>query len=147
MSGLELNKLAAAILLAGLVAMIVGKVTHVLYHPDENPEKRGYQIAVEEGGDVMASAAAPEEEEEDITALLASADAAAGEALIKRCVACHTFEKGGPNKVGPNLFGVFGADVGAHPGYSYSDPMQAVAGNWDADKLSHFLKKPKKFVP
>lgn len=145
MSGLELNKVAAGVLVAGLIAMVSGKVSDGLYHPVHEVEKRGFEVEVAEG----SSAGAPVEAEkpENILPLLASADVAAGEAFTKKCTACHTFEKGGPNRVGPNLYGIVGAKV-AHLGdYSYSDAMAAHGGTWDYNSLSSFLKKPKAHVP
>lgn len=146
MSGLELNKVAAAVLVAGLIAMISGKVTDALYHPVHEVEKRGFSIAVTESADTGA-AAAEAEKPESILPLLASADVAAGQEITKRCVSCHTFEKGGANKVGPNLWGVVGRDVGKHEGFTYSEAMATHGGKWDYNSLSHFLKKPKVHVP
>lgn len=145
MSGLEMNKIAAGVLVAGLLAMVAGKVADGLYHPVHDIEKRGYAIEVAEetgaGGEVA------EEKPENILPLLASADVAAGEALTKRCTSCHTFEQGGANKVGPNLYGIVGAKL-AHKGdFSYSDAMATHGGNWDYNSLSAFFKKPKDFVP
>lgn len=74
-------------------------------------------------------------------------DPAAGKALVRACTACHTFDEGGANRVGPNLYGVFGADVGAHAGFNYSDALLAIEGEWTVEKLDGYLKKPAEFAP
>lgn len=145
MSGLELNKVAAGVLVAGLIAMVSGKVADGLYHPVHEVEKRGYAVEVAE--DTGAEGAGATDKPENILPLLASADVAAGEALTKKCTSCHTFENGGANKVGPNLYGIVGADVAHKSDYSYSDAMAAQGGAWDYNSLSSFLKKPKAHVP
>ncbi len=146
MSGLELNKIAAAVLVAGLLAMVISKVTDVLYDPILTPEKRGYSVA---GAETEQPGAAPAAEEKpvDITTFLASADPAKGEALAKPCTTCHTFEQGGANKVGPNLWGVVGNKHGHKEDFTYSKAMGEHPGTWGYQELSEFLTKPAKYLP
>lgn len=73
--------------------------------------------------------------------------AAMGEQIFKRCVACHTVDKGGRNGVGPNLHGVVGRAVGAVAGFSYSGPMKAKGGVWDEATLDAYLKAPAQALP
>src|SRR3546814_770235 len=73
--------------------------------------------------------------------------AAMGEQFFRRCVACHTVEKGGPHGIGPNLHGVVGAPVASKPGFSYSGAMKAKGGVWDEAALDAYLKAPMKDVP
>lgn len=73
--------------------------------------------------------------------------AAMGEQVFKRCVACHTINKDGPNGIGPNLHGVVGRAVAAHAGFSYSSALKAKGGNWDAAHLDQFLESPMKYAP
>lgn len=70
-----------------------------------------------------------------------------GEAIFRRCVACHTVDKGGRNGVGPNLHGVVGRAVGSHPGFAYSPAMRAKGGVWDEAALDTYLKAPAQALP
>lgn len=147
MSGLELNKIAAAVLVAGLVGMVVGKTTSLLYAPEKAPETRGYSIAVTED----AGAGAAEKKDVgpvDITQFLASATKEKGESLIKPCVTCHSFEKGGPHKVGPNQWGIVGNHKAHAPDFPYSKALaERSSEKWGFQELSEFLTKPAAYVP
>lgn len=146
MNGFELNKIAAAILLAGIIAMVVGIVTEGLYEPERNIEKRGYTIAgAEEAASPAAAAAAPATPV-DIASFMAAGDAAAGEVLAKKCTICHDFTKGGANKIGPALWDVVGRDVGKHEGFAYSAAMAGHGGKWGYQEISEFLTAPAKYM-
>ncbi len=154
-NGMELNKIAAAVLLAGLIGMVAGKMTEFLYeggpkHPGHHAEeKRGYSIeVVEESAAGDAGAAAPQGAP-DISALMASADAAKGGAYFsKKCAVCHGVDKGGPNKVGPNLHGVMGRSIASHAGFGYSDGLKAKAGeSWNVENMNQFQYNPRKWAP
>lgn len=77
---------------------------------------------------------------------MATSDAAKGKKVFKKCKACHTVNKGGKNRVGPNLFGIVGSKAAAVKGYRYSKAMKASGLTWDEATLDKFLKKPKKLV-
>lgn len=79
---------------------------------------------------------------EPIVPLLASASADRGKNLARACQACHTFDKGGPNRVGPNLWAIVGADKAAHAGFDYSAALKSLPGNWDFEDLNAYLWKP-----
>lgn len=74
-------------------------------------------------------------------------DAAKGEKVFAKCKACHTVEKGGKNKIGPNLYGVVGKKAGAVEGFKYSSAMLASGLTWDEATLDKYLTKPKELVP
>ena len=95
--------------------------------------------------------AAPEVAATPIAVLLASADAAAGEGVFKKCASCHTVDKGGANKVGPNLYGLVDRPIASHEGFSYSAAMTEFAQGgsvlWTWDHLNEFLLAPKQHIP
>ena len=90
------------------------------------------------------AAAAPSE---PIEKLLQTASVEKGEAAAKKCGACHTFEKGGPNRVGPNLYGIVGDKKGEGRGFNFSAAMKAKGGTWTYDDLNQFITNPKGFIP
>ncbi len=81
------------------------------------------------------------------SAYASTGDAAKGKDLFARCTVCHTAEKGGPNRVGPNLFGVVGRKAGTLPGYSYSTAMKNSGITWSQENLEVYLLNPSKMVP
>lgn len=83
----------------------------------------------------------------DLGMLLARADVAMGKAKMQLCASCHDFTQGGPNRIGPNLWGVVGRPVGSHPGFAYSPAMNAQGGDWTYDKLFEFLASPARDMP
>lgn len=142
---LFLNKIAAAVLSAGLLAMVTGFAAKMLYHPQEL-EKPAYMIAAETTTAAAPTAAAAPAGPEPIMAMLASASADAGKKVSKKCAACHSFTKGGPNKVGPNLWNIVGGKPAAVSGFGYSSAMKGMAVNWEFEELNKFLFKPKSYL-
>jgi cytochrome c len=143
MQGLELNKIMAAV----LVALILGKIADLLGRALINPgflEKNAY--LVEGASPVASKQEAGEKELEPIEPLLAKADIEKGKLVAKKCLQCHTFEKGGPNRVGPNLWGIVGAKHGHIEAFNYSSGLKAKEGVWDYETLSLFLHKPRAYI-
>jgi cytochrome c len=143
-SSLEGNKLVAALLVAGIIGSGSGVFSRILYQPKELKED-AYKIEVPKeaaGGGGEAKA----EPEKPIGTMLASANVQQGQEISKKCQACHSLEKGGANKVGPDLYGVVGRPVASHEGFEYSDALKKLGGNWDYDKLSGFLTNPKAYA-
>ena len=147
MDSFELNKIIGAILGTLLFVMGVGFLAEAIYEPGHGTGP-GYDLPApsdEPGtGDTGGPAAGPV----DIGTLLAKADPKAGEAAAKKCGACHDFTKGGPNKTGPNLYGIVGEKIADVPGFAFSDALKAHASEtWDYEKLNQWLISPKAFAP
>lgn len=145
MSGIELYKIVAAILLASLIAMLVGFVANALYKPKLQVSQRGYHLGLEEANTINTGKV--KEDHLDIQKLMAKANAEAGAGIIKKCISCHSFDNGGANKVGPNLWKVAGAPKAHKNDFVYSKALKAAGGVWDDESLYKFLHKPSKFIP
>ena len=134
------NTIAGWVLAGGIVALGLSIVSGMYFHA-EAPEKEGFAVAAEAGGEAGGAAAVP------IATLLATADIAKGEAAFKKCAACHTIAPGGANGIGPNLWASMGKPHGHVAGFSYSDALKSVPGNWDFEGMDKWLANPKKYAP
>jgi cytochrome c len=145
MDSFELNKVMGAVLATCLFLLSLNIASEALFHAPK-PAKPGYDVAVQEapaaGG---ADQAAPAQE--PIEKLLATASIEKGESSAKKCQACHTFNKGEPNRVGPNLYGVVGRDKASLGNFNYSAAMKAKGGQWTIEELNAFLINPRGAVP
>jgi cytochrome c len=147
MDSWEFNKTAGAVLGTALLVFGLGELRSALYH-SEIPKKPGFAIQVTETKAGGGSETGGEAAKVSVGTLLAKADPAKGQAIAKACQACHDFTKGGPNKVGPNLWDVVERPVASHPGFSYSDSLKQHAGDkWTFENLNTFVHDPKSFAP
>ncbi|MDP8916602.1 MAG: cytochrome c family protein, partial [Pseudomonadota bacterium] len=146
-SDLQFNKYAGAILATGLGMLGLREISNIVYET-EPPETMGYFIdaPVEAEGGGGPAADRPL----DWGTLLPTANPADGAAVSKKCASCHTFERGGPNGTGPNLWGTLGGPIAAKAGFAYSDALKAyagqVGGRWTYDELNLFLLAPARHV-
>jgi cytochrome c len=145
MDSFELNKIIGAVLATCLVLLVTSFTASALFAP-VMPEKPGFEIAAKEApeGGAKEAAAAPSE---PIEKLLQTASVEKGAASAKKCGACHDFTKGGPNKVGPNLWGIVGRARATMAGFNYSAAIKAKAGDWTYDDLNKFIANPKGYIP
>ena len=134
----EANKIAGALLATVLFIVVLHVLANELFHPHVPTETA---IAIDTGG----SGAAPAEvkEVQPLPVLLASGDVDAGKKVAKKCASCHTFDEGGKNKVGPNLWNIVSRNVAAIEGFKYSGAMKDAGGTWDYARLDTFIANPK----
>ena len=148
MDSFEFNKIAGAVLGAALFILVVSTLSDALFasHPPEEP----VYLAGLAAGDADASGAGDEDTKiETVAMLLASADVAKGEKVAKKCAACHSFDNGGANKQGPNLWDIVDRKIGVVDGFKYSADLVSLGEAekvWDYASLDVFLRKPKEFA-
>ena len=144
MDSFELNKVLGAVLGTCLFLLAVHIASGAIFEP-QKPAKPGYEIAVTETPAGGAAPAAPTEV--PIESMLPGASIKQGQADVRVCQACHNFQKGQANGVGPNLYGVVGRPIASVAGFNYSAALKAKGGTWTFDALNAWLKNPRGDVP
>lgn len=142
----EMNKIIASILVAAIVAMISSIIANALVRP-KMLTRNVYEIAgaapTESKGPAATAPAAPE----PVGPLLASASIDAGSHVAQKCVPCHTFDRGGGTRVGPNLYDIVGTEIAQdRGGFSFSDALRAKKGRWTPEALNEWLADPAAFA-
>jgi cytochrome c len=147
MSSFEINKIIGAVLAAMTFALglniLAGEIFKV-----KPPKQPGFQVAVQAQAAAEAPAAAASAPV-DIAAVMAQADATRGQAAFRPCAACHTVEKGGANRIGPNLWNTVAQRKGHADGFNYSSALrqrQAANERWDYEQLYRFLENPRGYM-
>lgn len=148
MANMEVNKAFAAILTAGVAFGVSGLVGTTIVHP-ERPHESAIRIGeVASSQATQAPAAAAPAALEPITPLLANANVQNGQTLAQRlCASCHSFNEGGRNAVGPNLYGIIGEPHGSESGFNYSAALKGKQGPWTYENMSEWLAKPATYAP
>src|SRR3954471_12106497 len=145
MDSFEINKILGALLFTCLCLLSLNIAAEAVFHPAK-PAKPGFEVAATEasgGGDTTAA----KEPDQPIEKLLASASVDKGANSAKKCATCHTFGKGEPDRVGPNLYGVVGRAKATEGGFAYSAALKTKGGKWTIEDLNAFLTKPGAFAP
>jgi len=148
MSGLEVNKIIASVIVAILVVVIIGYAADILMniHPDGNKEV-AYKIELPVSNPSENTPAVQMETTiEPISALLMNASIEKGEKIYKKCGSCHNYQKGSANKVGPNLWNIINRSKASVDGFAYSDSLAKFGGIWSYEELAAFVYKPKEYI-
>ena len=153
MSGLEVNKILAAIIMAVLIVTLIGhagdlivNIDHDKHHGHEKKQETAYKIDVPEIEDGSAVFVKKEEIIELISPLLINASLENGQKIFKKCGTCHSYDKDGANKVGPNLWNIINRPKANVDGFAYSKALAEIGGEWTFEELAEFLYKPKKYA-
>ncbi len=148
MDSFEWNKIIGAVLGTLIFILVVKFATEAVYETPA-PAKPGYVVegVVEQTATNTTPAAAAEEALPDFGSVLPTADVAAGQKVSTRCEQCHDLSKGGPNKIGPNLWGIVNRARATEPGFSYSGAMMGNHEPWTYELLFKYLKSPQTMVP
>ena len=144
----EINKIFAALIIALLIFIGIEYIGEAIINP-VIPEEQAYKIEIPESSinqEITSSSVAQDVDIDPISQLLVSASLNDGEKIAKKCVSCHNFQKGEPDKIGPNLFEIIGNSIGSKTGYAYSKAMASFGGKWGYEEINKFLYKPKQYM-
>lgn len=144
MDSYEFNKIAGWVLAAAIAVLGLSILTGFFF-PVHHPETTAYEVqGVEEEGAGAGGADA----KEPISVYLQTASAAKGEAQFRKCAACHTIEKGGASGIGPNIYGILGAQHAHIASFNYSSAMAETKGEtWNWDSMSDWIENPRAYIP
>lgn len=143
MWSMNTNKYLGGFIIVAWLLLIVDFIGDQIIPPMEPVVSKASAVSVS----ALENKAKPAAPEQPLNVLLAAANVDKGKKVAKKCVACHSFQNGGKNKVGPNLYDMMGKDRAKVPGFSYSSAIKTMGGKWGFEDMNAFLKKPKKFMP
>jgi cytochrome c len=149
MDSFELNKIAGALLGSLLAVLGINKVMGTIYGSPEEGATKAYVVEGVETQGPAPTGGAPQAQK-SLAELLAEATPEAGKRVSAKCASCHTFEQGGSNKTGPNLWGVVNGPFAHKEDFSYSPAFQESheqGRKWTDELLFQYLENPQKFEP
>jgi len=146
MDAFEVNKTAGAVLSA-LLVIFGSKAVLDIIDKKHKPEKPGWVLPITEIAPAAPGKAPAAFEPKEVVAQLSKANPDGGKDVFKRCLQCHTPDKGAPNRVGPNLWGIVGRPRASIAGFPYSEAMKTHPGNWTFEELAKYLHDPKADIP
>jgi len=148
MSGLEVNKILASIILAILIIILIGYLSNIIVETEHEENKESaYKIDIPESNlSNMTSIATNEESIESISELLKNASLEKGEKIFKKCGSCHNYKKDSKSKVGPNLWNVINRSKASINGFAYSKALLDLGGSWTFQELNEFLYRPNEYI-
>ena len=153
MSGLEVNKILAAIIMAMLIITLIGHAGDLIvnidkdkHHGHDDEQMTAYKIDIPETENTHSAKPKKEEVIDPISSLLMNASIENGQKIFKKCGTCHNYEKDSANKVGPNLWNIINRPKASIDGFAYSKVLAEIGGNWSYEELAEFLYKPKKYA-
>ena len=148
MSGFEINKILASILVAIIIFVIIGFAGNFIAKINYNESLvKAYKIDLPEtSADSTIQKATNDKMVESISSLLASASLEKGEKIFNKCGACHNYKKGSKSKIGPNLWDLINRPKASESGFAYSKALSEYGGKWTFEELNEFLYKPKEYI-
>ena len=148
MSGFEINKIIASILVAIIIFVIIGLVGNFIVKINyDKSQITAYKIDIPEtSADSSKQTSANDEMAESVSTLLASASLEKGEKTFNKCVSCHNYKKGSKSKIGPNLWDLINRPKASVSGFAYSKALSVYGGKWTFEELNEFLYKPKEYI-
>ncbi len=141
-----MNRVVLALMISSIVALFVGSLSNLTFFSGDKDVKRGFTVDTSILAEATSSPSAAGKVIE-LGMLLAESDVEAGKKVAVRCMLCHTMDKGGNHKVGPNLWGVVDSNPASKSGFEYSSAMKNNKDKWTFSHLYHFVNNPSKIVP
>lgn len=151
MKKLDLNFIIFTFLLSAFVAMFSGALGQFVFNTfgQKTTTARGFVIDTSTSSVMQTQPADLNAKVVNLGALFAKANTENGQKVAKTCAMCHTFDKGGRSKVGPNLWNVMGSKINKKNGFVYSNAMIKLSEkspNWTLANMFTFINAPSKFL-
>ena len=148
MSGFEINKILASIIVAIIIFLIIGFVGNFIVKINySESQETAYKIDIPEtSADSITQKATNDEIIDAIYPLLVDASLEKGEKIFKKCGVCHSYKKDGKSKIGPNLWDLINKQKASVSDFAYSKALSDYGGKWTFEELNGFLYKPKEYI-